>query len=99
MDQGVIQNIEVHYHRQLLHPMLLRAGSGKCYSIDILVAIHILACAWEQVKATTIHRFFHNAGFQVQETVPDKESPADTNIEAVFSLQCVVHCQHIKRCA
>ncbi|KAH7931684.1 hypothetical protein HPB51_029712 [Rhipicephalus microplus] len=66
--------------------MLLCADSGKSYSIDLLAAIHILARAWEQVKATIIHRCFHHAGFQVQEAVPHEEkSPADADIEAVLS--------------
>ncbi|KAH8036561.1 hypothetical protein HPB51_001595 [Rhipicephalus microplus] len=55
------------------------------YSMDLLAAIYILALAWEHVKATTVHRCFHHAGFQVQEAVPDEESPADADIEAVFS--------------
>ncbi|KAH8026032.1 hypothetical protein HPB51_015381 [Rhipicephalus microplus] len=84
MDQGVIQNIKVHHRRQLLYRMLLCAYSGKCYSIDSLAAIYILAHAWEQVKAI-IHRCFHHAGFQVQEAVPHEESPAGADIEAVFS--------------
>ncbi|XP_049271294.1 tigger transposable element-derived protein 6-like [Rhipicephalus sanguineus] len=84
MDQGVIQNIKVHYRRQLLHRMLLCADTGKSYNVDLLAAIHILVHAWEQVQATTIQRCFHHAGFQAQEPLPhEEESPAD--VDAVFN--------------
>lgn len=86
MDQGVIQNIKVHYRRQLLHRMLLCADTEKCYNVDLLAAIHILAHAWEQVQATTIQRCFHHAGFQALEPVPhEEESPADADADAVFN--------------
>lgn len=85
-DQVVIQNVKVHYHRQLLHQMLLCADTGKCYNVDLLAVIHILAHAWEQVQATTIQRCCHHAGFQAHEPVPhEEESPADADAEAVFN--------------
>lgn len=85
-DQGVIQNIKVIYRRPLVNRMLLCADAGKSYSTDLLLAIHILAHAWEQVHETTIQRCFHHAGFQAQvileaETLAD----ADVNAGATFS--------------
>nr|XP_037270734.1 tigger transposable element-derived protein 4-like [Rhipicephalus microplus] len=84
IDQGVIQNIKVHYRRQLLQRMPLCADTDKYYNVDLLAAIHILAHAWEQVQTTTIQRCFHHAGFQAQELVHEEESLADADADAVF---------------
>lgn len=64
MDQGVIQNLKVHYRRHLMHRLLLCADSnGKEYSVDLLAALHILTHAWAQVKESTIEGCFRHAGF------------------------------------
>ncbi|XP_049513069.1 tigger transposable element-derived protein 4-like [Dermacentor silvarum] len=86
MDQGVIQNIKVLYRSQLLHRMLLCTDNGKSYNTDLLLAIHILVHAWEQVEETTLQRCFHHAGFEAQEQMlHEEEIPADANADGIFS--------------
>ncbi|XP_077501407.1 uncharacterized protein LOC144112440 [Amblyomma americanum] len=86
MDQGVIQNVKVHYRRQLLHRMLLCADSGKDYVIDLLSAIHILARAWEQVQATTVQKCFHHAGFEAHDPIAHEEAgTADEEADTILN--------------
>ena len=63
MDQGVIQNLKVHYRRLLLRKRIDAIDVGYAFSLNLLDAIHLLRRAWEAVSDNTIQGCFRRAKF------------------------------------
>ena len=63
MDQGVIQNLKVHYRKLLLRCRISEIEARKDYKIELLDALHLLRRAWEQVTGETIKNCFRHAKF------------------------------------
>lgn len=63
MDQGVIQNLKVHYRKRLLRRRIAAIDSDTEFKFNLLDAVFILDKAWDDVKAVTISNCFRKAGF------------------------------------
>jgi len=69
MDQGVINNLKVHYRKLLLKKLLASlddriANRGdNAFPFTLLDALHCLSRAWSFVKPETVFGCFHHAGF------------------------------------
>lgn len=73
MDQGIIQNLKVHYRGLVLRRYIaeVEAGTNSSYRINLLDAIRYLVRAWDMVTQTTIANCFRKAGFHVSEAAED----------------------------
>jgi hypothetical protein len=69
MDQGVIENLKVHYRRFLLCDRIKAVDEGKATLVNLLDALHHLRKAWIEVKPTTISNCFRRAQFVVETEV------------------------------
>lgn len=63
MDQGIIQNLKVHYRKRLLRRRIAAIDSKTDFKFNLLDAVFILNKAWQDVTSTTIGNCFHKAGF------------------------------------
>jgi hypothetical protein len=89
-DQGIIQNMKVHYRRYLLEKLLSLMESGRSssdFQINIMDALFNLRRAWTTVSSETIANCFKHAGFSSGSTgtdeipSPAKISPLDNIFE------------------
>ena len=66
MDQGIIQNLKVHYRRFLLRRRITSIDNKTDFKIDLLDALHFLDRAWNSVKPETLSNCFRKAGFSIE---------------------------------
>ena len=81
MDQGIIQNLKVHYRGLVLRRYIaeVEAGTTSSYNISLLDATRYLVRAWDAVTPTTIANCFRKAGFRPDGTARDgMEGVAET---------------------
>lgn len=81
MDQGIIQNLKVHYRGLVLRRYIaeVEAGTTSSYNISLLDATRYLVRAWDAVTPTTIANCFRKAGFRADGTArDDTEGVAET---------------------
>lgn len=69
MDQGIIQNLKVHYRKLLLRQRILAIDSGTEFSFNLLDSVYLLRQAWNNVTATTISNCFRHAKFTFDQKV------------------------------
>ncbi|XP_064421751.1 tigger transposable element-derived protein 4-like [Latimeria chalumnae] len=62
-DQGVLQNLKVHYQTQLIQKLITRVEKKEELSISVLDALHMLQHTWNKATPTTIANCFRHAGF------------------------------------
>uniref|UniRef100_A0A915EKD8 Ubiquitin-like protease family profile domain-containing protein n=1 Tax=Ditylenchus dipsaci TaxID=166011 RepID=A0A915EKD8_9BILA len=90
-DQGIIQNLKVHYRRFLLVERIKVIDDKKDILINLLSALHNLRRAWTEVKPQTIANCFRHAKFvinqEVEETVADEADGMDELLNAWGNLQ------------
>lgn len=67
MDQGIIQNLKVHYRRLLLRKRIDAADDGRPFIFNLLGSLHLLRRAWNSVTEATIQGCFRRAKFQMPE--------------------------------
>ena len=70
-DQGVIQNLKVHF-RKLLLTKVIRHTDAADFQITLLDALSDLKLAWDMVTASTIKNCFRTACFAVDEEASRK---------------------------
>ncbi|XP_069131722.1 tigger transposable element-derived protein 4-like [Argopecten irradians] len=81
MDQGVIQNLKVHYRKRLLLRHIKAIDRQQTAEITVLDAMKLLAVSWRCVTATTIRNCFHHAGFKTDSSpTPSSDSEDDDDI-------------------
>lgn len=73
MDQGIIQNLKVHYRKRLLRRRILAIDSQTEFSFNLLNAVCLLKRVWGDVAPTTLVNCFKKAGFVFEEQVGFKE--------------------------
>lgn len=73
MDQGIIQNLKVHYRGLVLRRYIaeVEASTNSSYNISLLDATRYLVRAWDMVTPTTIANCFRKAGFRADDTARD----------------------------
>ncbi|XP_052074066.1 tigger transposable element-derived protein 4-like [Mytilus californianus] len=78
-DQGIIQNLKVHYRKRVLMKQIACAESKTEFSLTVLDALRFLQRAWFSVTATTISNCFRHAGFSVdiESRVSDQQDEED----------------------
>jgi len=62
MDQGVIRSLNVQYRKRVVVKKMREIDANATYTINVLDALHILKCAWDDVKKSTIMNCFRRAG-------------------------------------
>ncbi|KAK3731990.1 hypothetical protein QZH41_005495 [Actinostola sp. cb2023] len=63
-DQGIIQNLEVHYRKTMVRKMLQYLDENQpIKAIDLKDAVFMMAKAWDNVSQTTIKNCWKKAGF------------------------------------
>lgn len=68
-DQGIIENLKVHYRRFLLRERISAIDEDREYKINLLHALQFLRRSWDAVKPETLSRCFRKAGFVINEQV------------------------------
>lgn len=63
MDQGIIQNLKVHYKKLLLRRRIAAMDGGTSFKFDLLVSLHLVRDAWDKVTGRTIKNCFAKAKF------------------------------------
>jgi len=69
MDQGIIQNLKVHYRKRLLRRRIAAIDSGTAFTFNLLDAVFLLRQVWNQITSATISNCFRKAGFVFNELV------------------------------
>ena len=77
MDQGIIQNLKVHYRAGILRKLLLAVDEKKVLYISVLDALHVLRQAWEMVKPKTVENCFKHCGFNSAQNDSQSEESQD----------------------
>ncbi len=109
-DAGIIHTLKAHYH-QLTLPCSLdceEAEEDDPFAINLLTAMQLLACAWDQVTPATIAACWRHAGIlpssrvenvvepvaePVVEPVAEVQAAVDKAAEALASLNLAIHKQ------
>uniref|UniRef100_A0A914VZL2 HTH CENPB-type domain-containing protein n=1 Tax=Plectus sambesii TaxID=2011161 RepID=A0A914VZL2_9BILA len=87
MDQGIIQNLKVHYRRFLLRERIKAIDEKKDFLINLLNALHLLRRAWDDVKPETVHNCFRKAAFVSNDAMADVGGmPNDEGIDEILNL-------------
>lgn len=66
MDQGVIQNLKVHYRQLFLRRRITAIDAKADFEFNLLNSINLLHRAWRHVKPETLKNCFRKAGFHAQ---------------------------------
>ena len=106
LDLGIIQNFKVHYCHFLLRFVLAKieectTASDVVESVDLLMAIRRVACAWKTVSSDTISKCFQKAGIldsemdvvdrgMSEEVDPFEDLDADSPLQISFLEQCLL---------
>ena len=80
MDQGVIQNLKVHYRKRMLLRHVQAIDDNTDLHITVLDALRLLNYAWKSVKPTTISNCFSHSGFKSADITPSDLDEEDDNI-------------------
>jgi hypothetical protein len=73
MDQGIIQNLKVHYRKRVLVKFIAAIDKDTTPNINLLDALHLLSQAWNCVTPSTIANCFRHAGFAQSDSLPIEE--------------------------
>ena len=76
MDQGIIQNMKVHYRHSLLRERIKAIDSSQDFRFNLLNALHCLQKAWGEVKSSTVVNCFKRAGFRIDDDPPAEQEDA-----------------------
>ena len=76
-DQGIIQNLKVHYRKKVLMKQITCAEKKIEFNLTVLDALRLLQQAWFNVTPTTISSCFRHAGFQVSNITNTPEEVDD----------------------
>ncbi|XP_021358671.1 tigger transposable element-derived protein 4-like [Mizuhopecten yessoensis] len=68
MDQGMIQNLKVHYRKRIILRHVKAIDRQHEAAISVLDTMKLLVIDWQCVPETTIHNCFHHAGFTTAPT-------------------------------
>ncbi|XP_062622348.1 tigger transposable element-derived protein 4-like [Saccostrea cucullata] len=80
MDQGIIQNLKVHYRKLVILRQLKAIENQTELTISVLDAMRMLNQAWAKVSEKTIQNCFRHANFTSapeEEAVSEDEDPDD----------------------
>ncbi|XP_046560365.1 tigger transposable element-derived protein 4-like [Haliotis rubra] len=80
MDQGVINNLKVHYRKQL---MIKAIDKKESVSITVIDAMQHLRQAWDCVQPQTINKCYLHAGFKISDqtnTQDDDDSDPEDDV-------------------
>ena len=83
MDQGVIQNLKVHYRGLLLRRVIaeVEAGNNSAFKVNLREALRYLSRAWQMVTENTIANCFKKAGCLPISTAEDHMGDDDESTE------------------
>ena len=73
MDQGIINNLKVHYRKLLVNKMSHCIDANVGYSVNVLDALHFLRQAWSEVSQALIQNCFFKV---VTDNVPPESHPS-----------------------
>ena len=65
-DQGIIQNLKVHYRRHVLRRRIAAIDAKTDFKFNLFDSLNLLKRAWNEVKPETLKNCFRKAGFQLQ---------------------------------
>ena len=83
-DQGIIQNLKVHYRQTMVRRMLQCLDEGKAVEdINIKDALFMMAKAWDSVSTKTIANCWKKAGFPGEVVEPSDDPFESDDEEAV----------------
>ncbi|XP_046548899.1 tigger transposable element-derived protein 4-like [Haliotis rubra] len=83
MDQGVINNLKVHYRKQLMTKFIKAIDKEESVSITVLDAMQHLRQAWDCVQPQTINKCYLHAGFKISDqtnTQDDDDSDPEDDV-------------------
>ena len=81
MDQGIIQNLNVHYRKRVLLRYIADIDQSKASHISVLDAIHMLSQAWNCVTPQTITNSFRHACFSTDNVAATSNDDEDFDVE------------------
>ena len=70
-DQGIIQNLKVHYRKRVLMRQISCVEKKTDFTMTVLDALRFIQQAWYSVTTTTISNCFKHAGFTTDNTTTD----------------------------
>ncbi|XP_045167549.2 tigger transposable element-derived protein 4-like [Mercenaria mercenaria] len=74
MDQGVIQNLKVHYRKRVVISQVAAIENKEEFTINVLDALRFLQQSWECVTSTTISNCYRHAGFSTERLETPQEA-------------------------
>ncbi|KAE9546906.1 hypothetical protein FO519_009882 [Halicephalobus sp. NKZ332] len=95
MDQGIIQNLKIHYRKYLLRSRVSAIDTNTECSINLLDSVFLLQRAWKEVTSMTISNCFRKAGFVFENTtelqVEDIEDKELLSLWSMFQSHCEIN--------
>jgi hypothetical protein len=82
MDQGVIDNLKVHYRKKIVLRQIESIETKQEFQLTVLDALRLLKQAWDCVTATTIMNCFRHAGFLIPADKTQTSTDIDINDES-----------------
>ena len=79
-DQGIIQNLKVHYRKYLLIKMITAVEAKEEFSPNLLDCLYTLRLAWENVQLETIKNCFEHCGFKQPASGSNRASDSPTTL-------------------
>ena len=87
-DQGIIQNLKLHYRKHLIMQLLTSVEVGTDFQFNLLDALYLLHLSWHNVPPSTISGCLRHCGFVTPEDNPQNEAgtEVDTDLEETSEL-------------
>lgn len=83
-DQGIIQALKKLYRKRVLQKYLIHMKNAEnpqamtnSFDVNVLEAMYMLRCAWEDVTETVIANCFRHAGFTVPQDLEKQEEAGE----------------------
>ena len=77
-DQGIIQNLKVHYRKYLLIKLIVAIEAKEEFSPNLLDALYLIRLSWDNVSPQTIKNCFDHCGFKQQDADCDDVAGTST---------------------
>lgn len=86
-DQGIIQNLKVHYRKNLIMQLIASIEGNREFNFNLLDALYLLRLSWNSVSPSTISRCFKHCGFvsPVEDNPGDPTDSIDSNPDTDMS--------------
>ena len=89
-DQGIIQNMKLHYRKQLVFQLICSIEAKKEFQFNLLDALYTLRFSWDAVTPSTLSGCFKHCGFVKESSIEHGDENVSTHDEDMSELNEVL---------